>query len=135
MNPVVPKPDYATVHDKAYRARRERGEPGWQDDESLKKTLSTLQQELQRPFVPKSGKALELGCGAGDLTLELSRAGFQCTGVDLSPTAIDWAREKSRNAQFDVQFTVGNVLALPELEDSSFDLVLDGYCFHCIIGE
>lgn len=31
-------------------------------------------------------------------------------------------------------FQVGSVLDLADFRDGTFDFVLDGYCFHCIIG-
>ena len=36
---------------------------------------------------------VEIGCGLGFLTAELARQGFRVTGVDISPVAIERARE------------------------------------------
>ena len=55
--------------------------------------------------------------------------------MDISPTAIDWAREKARERELEATFSVGNVLDLCEYPDTAFDLVLDGHCLHCIIGD
>lgn len=77
---------------------------------------------------------LELGCGAGDLSLFLAEAGYEAHGVDIAPSAIDWAREKAVTRGLQANFRVGSVLELSAFQDGYFDLVLDGYCFHCIIG-
>jgi len=45
---------------------------------------------------PKGARVLELGCGAGALTYELSRAGFDCTAVEHSPTAAAVAADINR---------------------------------------
>jgi ubiquinone/menaquinone biosynthesis C-methylase UbiE len=82
----------------------------------------------------KSGVLLELGCSAGNLSLLLAQKGFQAYGIDISPTAISWAKEKSREQDLDADFRVGNVLDLP-YPSNFFDGIIDALCFHCIIGE
>jgi 2-polyprenyl-3-methyl-5-hydroxy-6-metoxy-1,4-benzoquinol methylase len=45
-----------------------------------------------------SGRALDLGCGRGELSLELARLGFKVTAIDYSKDAVEIAREAiSRN--------------------------------------
>ncbi|MBP3301349.1 MAG: class I SAM-dependent methyltransferase [Clostridia bacterium] len=44
--------------------------------------------------LPENPLALDCGCGTGTLMLALSRKGFDCSGVDLSPEMLDVAREK-----------------------------------------
>ena len=122
------------AHDEIYKTRRATGKPGWQDSDSLENTLARLAGKLTNVYVPQSGRALELGCGAGDQSLLLSEMGYDAHGVDISPTAIDWAREKAVKRRLQAKFQVGSVLDLAGFADDYFDLVLDGYCFHCIIG-
>jgi len=90
---------------------------------------------LQADYVPKKGRLLELGCGAGNITLWLAGKGYDVCGVDIAPTAITWAKEKARELNLPADFQVGNVLDLKDYHDNSFDFLLDGHCFHCIIGE
>ena len=89
---------------------------------------------IQRQPFPTTGKLLELGCGAGNLSIKFAQLGYDVTGVDIAPTAIDWARENVANANVDVTFLQNDVLILPAIADVSFDIALDGHCFHCIIG-
>ena len=54
---------------------------------------------------------LELGCGRGELTLELVKDGaVTATGIDLSPSAIEYARTLARDAGLAdrLMFTHGN---------------------------
>ena len=122
-------------HDSAYKRLKADGKTGWDDDEQTKKFTSTLERTLQIENVPKSGKFLELGCGAGEITLWFSEKGYDASGVDISPTAIDWAGEKAKTNNQKANFQVGNVLGLHNYSNDHFDIVLDGHCFHCIIGD
>ena len=127
------KTNYA-AHDAIYEARRAAGKPGWQEPQSLRDTLASLAERMGSEHAPRSGRVLELGCGAGDLSLTLAEDGYEVHGVDIAPTAIDWAREKAAARCLSAHFQVGSVLEFAGLREGFFDLVLDGYCFHCIIG-
>jgi 2-polyprenyl-3-methyl-5-hydroxy-6-metoxy-1,4-benzoquinol methylase len=109
---------------------------GWNTIQNTQENIAVFKERLQREnFLSLSKcKALELGCGTGDITLWLSQEDFDAFGIDISPTAIEWAKEKAEERKISANFTVGNVLELEEYDDSFFDLVVDGYCLHCIIG-
>ena len=47
---------------------------------------------------------LDLACGTGSLTLELSKRGYEMIGADLSPEMLDIAREKSVEAHQDILY-------------------------------
>lgn len=128
------KTDYEG-HDAAYqRYRQQPGRVGWDDAEQLATSIASLDQLVRGPAFPKQGQLLELGCGAGNICLELAKYGFDVHGVDIAPTAIDWARQNSLRAGAACTFSVGNVLDLNNFSEHSFDIVLDGHCLHCIIG-
>lgn len=67
----------------------------------------------------KKGKALDLGCGTGNYTVELHKRGFDVVGVDLSEKMLEIARGKLP----DVEFVRASAYNLP-FNDESFDLVL-----------
>ena len=46
------------------------------------------------PFLPKEGLAVDCGCGTGTLITELTKRGYSCTGVDISPEMLEIAAEK-----------------------------------------
>jgi SAM-dependent methyltransferase len=134
----MPLPDLRTNyagHEKAYRSLREQPErPGWDTFEGLARDLALLEDVLGWPGVPRRGDLLEIGCGAGNVALHLAWKGWRVRGIDISPTAIAWARDNARSEGLHVHFAVGDVLTLDGEKDASQDLVLDGHCLHCIIG-
>ncbi|MEO8506200.1 MAG: methyltransferase domain-containing protein [Betaproteobacteria bacterium] len=77
------------------------------------------------------GKALELGCGNGRNAIFLAHRGFDVVGVDCSRKAIDWARERAREAGLTVRLRCQSVFDF-EYEAGSYDLVYDSGCFHHI---
>lgn len=127
------KTDYL-AHDDAYRNRKAKGQPGWADAKTLASNLQFLDDELKRGYAPTTGKVLELGCGAGDLSLSLAERGFETHGIDVAPFAIEWAKEKASERNLQVDFIVDDAVALSNVPNGEFDFVLDGYCLHCIIG-
>jgi len=78
--------------------------------------------DAQVDALPKGGRLLEVGCGGGQLLIELAerRPDLSLVGLDLSDGQI--ARARARTARFDgrVRCVVGSALDLP-FEDGSFD--------------
>ncbi|MEV0229842.1 class I SAM-dependent methyltransferase [Nonomuraea sp. NPDC050786] len=67
---------------------------------------------------------LEVAPGPGYLSIALARTGdYTVTGLDISETFVEIAREKAAEAGVEVDFRVGNASAMP-FEDESFDFVV-----------
>jgi ubiquinone/menaquinone biosynthesis C-methylase UbiE len=127
------RPNYS-LHDIAYQRNRLKPDySGWGkiDDSVEDLTWHSLRQ---REAFPQHGNLLELGCGAGQISIDFAKAGYNVTGIDISPTAIEWAIENAAKENVSVRFIQGDVLRLENIADESFDIALDGHCFHCIIG-
>ncbi|HKA42735.1 MAG TPA: class I SAM-dependent methyltransferase [Burkholderiales bacterium] len=76
-------------------------------------------------------KMLEIGCGPGSgASWFVAREGYDLTGIDASPTAIDKARERFSGEGLPGEFVVGPVDDLPFPTDS-FDAVIDVVCLAC----
>jgi ubiquinone/menaquinone biosynthesis C-methylase UbiE len=127
------KTDYQ-AHDRHYARRRRDGLAGWSEERDYSEWQTECERILQRGNAPARGRLLDLGCGAGNMTLWFARLGYDAHGIDIAPTAIDWARERARTEHVAAEFTVGDAVNLSPYEDSSFDFVFDGRCLHCVIG-
>ena len=90
--------------------------------------------ELLESNKVKKGKALDICCGAGTNTVYIASKGFETTGIDISPKAIEIAKEKARKAGVKIRFIAGNALHLP-FNDEEFDFIFDMGCFHHILPE
>jgi ubiquinone/menaquinone biosynthesis C-methylase UbiE len=66
---------------------------------------------------------LEMGCGAGQNALALSRRGAVVSGIDFSETQISQAEELALSAGANISFHAADICALPMFANASFDLV------------
>lgn len=69
-------------------------------------------------------QALDLACGTGDITFELSRHGACATGLDITHRMVAIARSKATRGK--PNFVVGDMAGLP-FRDGQFDVVTTGY--------
>jgi SAM-dependent methyltransferase len=94
--------------------------------------------ELQRALLKNAispCRALEIGCGTGTNSVWLAQQGFDVTGIDLAPLAVERAEERARAAGVKARFLAADVLALPEdLSDSGgdFGFFFDRGCYHAV---
>ena len=121
------------TYDSLYEEAKRNGRDGWGGNPRIASGPEQLQRILEKPYVPQSGRALELGCGEGHLCRLLSAQGFDVTGVDVSKIAIDWAMQKPSDTSVD--YVHGDLCQPGVLEGQRFDLIVDGNCLHCIIGD
>jgi len=85
-----------------------------------------------RAHAPKAERApvvLEVGCGPGYLSLELARAGFDVTGLDLSPHCTEVAQRFADADPFKpergpLRYVAGDFFVHPALVEDSFDAVV-----------
>lgn len=70
----------------------------------------------------KSVRILDIGCGTGRHSIELALRGYPVTGVDLSPSMLDRAREKAGEKGLNIDFRRCDARELPF--DNEFDLVI-----------
>ena len=82
------------------------------------------------PVPGRGARALDLGCGTGDHSIELARRGWSVTAVDAVPRAVERARAKLPAPGADVSFVVGDVTVLPAYVGTGYVFALDVGCFH-----
>jgi 2-polyprenyl-3-methyl-5-hydroxy-6-metoxy-1,4-benzoquinol methylase len=124
-------------HETIYQGLKESGYKGWGGvsydsrmngwDDSLNKIFKTINLS--------KGKVLELGCGSGDVSIKIAEMGYEVIGVDFSPTAIEWAREKANSKELSIEFLSQNVCEEDLLSGNQYELIIDGNCLHCLFDE
>lgn len=88
------------------------------------------------PDAPPPGRALDVGCGTGTNSVYLAQHGWQVTGVDFIPLALDRARARAAAASLDearVRFVAADISDpgfLPDHPPVSF--WLDIGCLHSL---
>ena len=75
------------------------------------------------------GSVLDVGCGTGEVTLEMAERGHEAWGIDVVASAIDQARAKARLRGLKATFLVGDALEMEHL-NRTFDTVIDCGLFH-----
>src|SRR5688572_8627404 len=93
--------------------------------------------EEPSPFLKKAidgrnqpGRALDLGCGAGVFSVYMAKAGYQVTGLDFIPKALDLAKALASENTVDVNWVQADLLSWNP--DMKFDIILDSGCLHTI---
>ncbi|HEY9153344.1 MAG TPA: class I SAM-dependent methyltransferase [Anaerolineales bacterium] len=84
-------------------------------------------------FISKhpAGRAIDIGCGTGTNVITLVQNGWQVTGIDFAPRAIQIAKGKIKKANIRADLRVGDATKLTGIE-GPFDFALDMGCFHGI---
>ena len=87
---------------------------------------------IEGPAAATLGRALDLGCGTGTNVRYLAEHGWEATGVDAVPAAIERAIGKLAGVS-NARVLLGDVTELERLDLAGpFDLALDIGCFHSI---
>lgn len=81
-----------------------------------------------------TGNVLDIGCGPGDTTIYLAGLGYQVTGLDFAPTAIEKARAKAAETGVTASFAVADATVLTGY-DGRFDTVVSSALAHCLDPE
>jgi ubiquinone/menaquinone biosynthesis C-methylase UbiE len=88
-----------------------------------------LSWRLIKPHLPRdlSARCADLGCGTGKWGLKLLKSGFAVAFLDSSAAMIEQVRQRldalgARSAR--ATLVVGDIVAMPQLESSSFELLL-----------
>ncbi len=81
-----------------------------------------------------SGRLLDAGCGTGENTLLGASKGADALGVDISPRAIQRARDKATERGIAARFEVADALNLGPL-GVAFETVIDSGVFHVFDDE
>ncbi len=78
-----------------------------------------IEQEINRD---KSLMIIDIGCGTGRHAIELTKRGYNVTGIDLSESQLKRAREKAKEQGVEIPFQKQDARNLPF--ESEFDLAI-----------
>lgn len=121
-------------HEQIYAANP--GISGWNETVVDQEILAYVEELLSYACLATPATILEVGCGMGNLTIPLGRAGFDVIGIDISTTAVERATQLAMRAGLHASFRVGNVILRETYRElTALDCVLDGLCWHCLIGQ
>lgn len=78
-------------------------------------------------FSKRAAKSvLELGCGGGRQTLEMSRRGYSVTAIDLAPTCVKWTQRRLNRSGFAARVVCGDM--------ANFRLSVKFDLAHCLVN-
>ncbi|MBU1343335.1 MAG: class I SAM-dependent methyltransferase [Proteobacteria bacterium] len=109
---------------ETFEERYKTGVTPWE----LDRPDSNLVQVITREAIPPC-KALDIGCGTGSSAIWLAQKGFDVTGIDFSPLAIEKAKEKSIKTGLEIPYVVKDFLE-PVQTSLDVEFIFDRGCFH-----
>lgn len=143
MTPVVQR---ATVYLSPFRSFHDRNMQSAEIDNIYRTTppekipwnIDTPPEVLIR--LVRNGKippcrAIDLGCGAGNYAVWLASQGFDMTGADSSPAAIEMARRKAADKEVRCKFVAADLLGDLKEIDGTFDFAYDYELLHHLLPE
>lgn len=128
---------YYDMHDEVYEKIQAKGNKTWGNVSDINKILDHefhdyLKKDLNKYFPQINGeKVLDLGTGTGITALFLESLGFKSTGYDVSPKAIEMAKENAKELGLNSNFIAGDLTE--QKFNNDFDFVTDSCCLHCIV--
>ena len=98
------------------------GQPKWDTGISPPELLDFIQNH-------KPARAIDIGCGTGTNVITLAQAGWQVTGVDFAPRAIQLAKQKLKKANIQADLHISDATNLKDIS-GPYEFALDIGCFH-----
>jgi SAM-dependent methyltransferase len=105
----------------------------WKNEKFTSESL----EAIDRKFLPGTGQEvqfiinelgaeigsslLDISCGAGRHSIELAKAGFVVTGIDISPKMLSEARKRAVEHKIKLTLLEGDILSLSELLNSNVE--------------
>ena len=98
----------------------------WDSGIPSKELIRVLDEEKIPPC-----RAVELGCGTGTNSIYLASRGFDVTGMDCSPAALERARKKAADLGSNAKFQEADLCRF-NLQLAPFDFIFDRGCYHSV---
>jgi ubiquinone/menaquinone biosynthesis C-methylase UbiE len=114
------------VAQKGYKGLGMEGSVARWYEKNTRKDMDAFRELAERvkTCAPNGGDVLDLAPGPGFLAIEIARDPvFRVTGLDISKTFVELARNNSAEAGVPVEFREGNASQMP-FADNSFDVLV-----------
>ena len=105
-----------------YRNAKSREQLAWHHGEPNEQVKAAMETRAE------SGSALDLGCGSGNDAVYMAKQGWDVTGVDFMPQALEMTAEYAAENNVSVRTFEADVVEWDS--DEQFDLVLDSGLMH-----
>jgi 2-polyprenyl-3-methyl-5-hydroxy-6-metoxy-1,4-benzoquinol methylase len=102
------------------------GTPPWETGQPSLELARVIAEEKIKPC-----RVIDIGCGSGINAVWLAQQGFDVTGVDITPLAIEKARARAAASGVQVRFVEDDVLDLREKYEP-FPFFFDRGCYHSV---
>ncbi|MDA0814293.1 MAG: methyltransferase domain-containing protein [Verrucomicrobia bacterium] len=112
------------MSDTDWEQRYQTGDMPWEKGEASPGLVDFL---AAHPDLPR-GRVLVPGCGTGHDARIWARAGFTVTGLDMAPSAVRIANEKTEEAGLEARYRLGDFLEEPCLEPFGWIFEHTLYC-------
>ncbi len=133
LSRALRSPGASGWHEEVYQAaERDSAKVPWVDERANPALVSWLNAEAPGRIRP-GARAVVVGCGLGDDVVELLNRGYDATGFDVAPTAIDWARQRFPACA--ESFLVSDLFDLPARLRRRFDLVVEANTIQSVSPE
>lgn len=87
--------------------------------------------EAVRALIGEKARLLDVGAGAGRISLPIARSGVQTTAFDIEPEMLGELTRQARLLNLDIQTVQGDATQLP-FADASFDAVFTSNLLHLV---
>ncbi len=91
--------------------------------------IGAITEHLERRLIldllgdVRGRRVLDVGCGDGELAVELAKRGAHVAGIDAAPSMIDAAQQRAASAEADVDFRIAPAQEIP-FPREQFDIVV-----------
>ncbi len=131
---------YVKEHEAGYRKIRAEGKTNWDElhglsgfDDFAMRPIFERALPLLNFSVPQP-RTLEYGCGTGPGACFLAARGFRVDGIDISPVAVDMAKQFAAERRLDITYAVADICNLRSV-GHAYDLIVDSFCLQCIVTD